>query len=373
MSTDTSFGRGAFGDGPFGGLYLWLPDGPDPLTTHRVESWRVDLLDANDVNLGALQGCTGGSIEQKVAAVIRGGGTLDVVDVGQDIDWLSARVQPWWTVGDLSWPLGVFLLSAPVAEHDETGRSWRVELLDKLAVLDQDKVDGSYSLPAGTVVTDAVAALITGAGETALAITESAETLTSGMVWEAGTSRLRICNDLLAAINYFALWCDGYGRYVAAPYIRPQDRPSAWDFAAGPRAVHTGRFTRDEDLAAIPNKVVLVSSAGVDDEALVSVATNTDPASPFSEPSRGRWITHTETGVEATSQAVLDALAARRLTELSSVTATLTVEHAALPLNLNDAVEFDTGGVRTRAVIQSTTQALAVGALTRATMREVQA
>ena len=341
------------------------------LTTHRVESWRVDLLSEDDSPIGVLHGCLGGEVEQNVNAVISGGGTLRMRDVGQDVDWLRARLQVVWKIGDQEWPLGVFLPSAPVARHDATGRGWDVELLDKLVVLDQDKIDGSYSLPAGTVVTAAVQEVIASAGETKTAITGSTATLTAGMVWEAGTSKLRICNDLLAAINYFSLRCDGDGRYVAAPYQAPRNRTPAWDFAAGDRAVHSATFTRDEDLAKVPNKVVLVSSASSDVPALVSVVANLDPASRFSEFARGRWIVHTETGVEATSQAVLDALAARRLTELSSATATLEVEHAFLPLSLNDAVSFRTGGVDAVGVVQTMRIPLAAGGLTRTTIREV--
>lgn len=352
---------------------LYLPPVLDPLTGHRVESWRVDLLTAGDVNVGTLDGVTGGSIEQNVAAIISGGGSIDVTDTGQGVDWLQARVQPWWTANGISWPLGVFLASTPRETHDATDRSWSVDLLDKLAVLDADAVDGSYSLAAGTVVTTAVAAVIASAGEGATAITASAETLTTGMVWEAGTSKLRIVNDLLASINYFSLRADGYGRYVAQPYVRPQDPAAVWDFTQGPRAIHLARFTRDQDIAAIPNKVVLISTATGDTEAMVSVATNTDPASPYSEPSRGRWIVRTETGVEATSQAVLDALAARRLVDLSSVSATLEIAHAAIPLDLNVVVSFSTGGVQARGVVRKTTIDLSVGALMRTTIREVSA
>lgn len=342
------------------------------LTGHRVEDWWVELLDRNDTPLGRLRGVTGGRLDQNVHAIISGGGTLHLQDLGQDIDWLSARVQPWYSVaGHEPWPLGIFLPSAPTAGYSPTGRRWSVELLDKLAILDQDKVDGSYSLPAGTNVTLAVQEVIMSAGEDRVAITASSETLTSGMVWEAGTSKLRIVNDLLASINYFSLRADGHGRYVAQPYTRPEDRELNWEFLEGARAIHSPDFTRDEDLASVPNKVVLVSSAAIDEPAMVGVATNEDPSSRFSYQSRGRWITHTEDLVEATSQEVLDGLAARKLADLSAATATLSVEHAALPLQLNDAVRFVTAGVETRGVVQKMSQALEVGALTRSTIREV--
>lgn len=354
---------------------LWLPGGPDPFTTHRVESWWVDLLDEHDTPVGRLDGVTGGTIEQNVNRIITGGGTLDVVDRGQDIPWLSARVQPWWHVhGADPWPLGVYLCSAPVATHTDAGVSWRVELLDKLLVLDEDKIEAAYAVPAGAVVTDTVQAVIASTGEAATAVTDSTETLTSGMVWPPGTSKLRIVNDLLDAINYFSVRVDGHGTFVAAPYQAPAQRPTVRQFVPGPAAIHTPDFTRDQDLAGIPNRVVLVSAGGRDEESLVGVASNTDPASPTSHPSRGRWVVHAEEGVEATSQAVIDGLARRRLVELSTVAATVEIDHAAVPLAVNDVVAFDTGtGSPVRAATQSWSLALAAGSLMRTRVREVTA
>jgi len=341
------------------------------LTTHRVESWRVDLLTSKDSVLKALDGVTGGRVDQDVNSVIRGGGTLELDDMGQGIDWLSNRIQVWWQVGAQSWPLGVFLLASPVSSYYDGGRHWSVEMLDKLVVLDQDKVDGSYSVAAGSVVTSVVKALIESAGENAGSLTGSTLTAPAGMVWEAGTSKLRIINDLLASINYFSLHCDGHGRFLAEPYVRPQDRATSWDFSAGAQAVHSAEFTRDEDLAAVPNKVVLVSVASGSAPALISTTTNTNPSSPFSYTRRGRWVVYTETNVEASSQAVLDALASRKLADLSSSSASISLSCAALPLELNNAVGFHTGGVSSRGVVQSTSLNLEVGAQMEIRVREV--
>lgn len=353
---------------------LWLPAGPDPLTTHRVESWWVDLLASDETPLGVLDGVTGGTIDQNVNATISGGGSLSVQDTGADVDWLNVRVRPWWQVAGVDpWPLGVFLCSAPVAAYSSTGKTWSVGLLDKLSILDADKVDGSFAVAAGAVVTDAVASVIASAGETAVAITDSAATLSAGMVWEAGTSKLRICNDLLAAINYFSLRCDGYGRYVAGPYQPPADRPVRREFVAGPDAIHVPDFTADQDIASIPNKVVLVGRGSGDTPALVGVAENVDPGSRFSYPSRGRWIVRTETGVEAADQATIDALAARSLAAASTPAATFDFAHAAVPLDLNSMVRLSTADVDIFAAVQKTSQRLVVGDLMRTTVRGVPA
>lgn len=344
----------------------YLPPGVDPLTTHRVETWWVDLLDRHGAAIGVLDGAAGGSVQHDVSATIQGGGTLDVTDTGQVEEWLDLRVRIWWQVSGVApWPLGTFLCSTPREQWVETGRSWQIDLLDKIAVLDADEISGWYALDTGTVVTDAVAAIITAAGETAMAITASTETLASHMVWEPGTSRLRVINDLLGAINYRALRADGYGRYVVEPYTDPAQRATLRDLTG--QAIVLETWTREQDLAKIPNRVELRSAGDASTEGLVGVATNTDPASRLSTVSRGRTISHTETGVSATSQAVIDALATRRLTDLSTPAVTRTVQHPAIPLDLLDVLAHE----GQRGSVQSWSQPLEVGALVTTTMREV--
>jgi hypothetical protein len=367
----------------------YAPPGVNPLYQGRRERIRVDLLDENDRLRGTLTGvAVGGTVELNVNRVIRGGGNITLMADYQpepwplptgsttlhmeDIDWFKDRVRIWWDVeGAASWALGTFLISVPSTQHSDGWYSRPVELLDKLAVLDQDSVSGSYSLPAGTVVTTAVRDLILSAGETRMAITESDATLGSGLMWEAGTTKLRIINDLLSSINYFSLWADGTGRYQAAPYVRPDARPPSWRFEQGELALHSPEWSLEQDLYSVPNRVVLVSQGSGEEPGLVAVADNTDPDLPYSQPGRGRVITHTETGVEAASQAVLDSMARQRLLDLSGAVANLQVTHAALPLNLNDTVWFSSNGHETLAVVQAMTYTLEPGSLVAASWREV--
>lgn len=349
----------------------------DPLIAgHRVEDWWVELVSRDGSDLGRLDGVGGGQIDQNVDATIGGGGHLIVDDLDANaVDWLNTRVQPWWSIaGADPFPLGVFLTSAPEKSRADGRGTWFVELADKTQVLEADKVVDAYSLAAGTVVTDAVETLIVSTGESAasLAITASTETLTVGMVWEPGTSKLRIVNDLLATINYFALWCDGYGRFVAEPYVRPQDRALAWSFEDGPTAVHEDSLRRLENLSEVPNRFILVSLATLDAEALTAVAEDTTSAR-FSYAARGnRWITETETDIEVTSQAVLDAKCERMLAAAQSVAATGELRTAVIPLELNDAVEVATGGVdHARASVRRITRFLEVGRTQRVIVREV--
>lgn len=344
------------------------------LSGPRVEDHWVEVLDSDDNPVGPLRGLTSATVEQNVYATIRGGLTLSFrEEEGQGpLDWHTARLRPWVRVNGFRWPLGVYLPAAPSLRQDEFGRFWEVPALDKTAILDQDLLPESYSVPAGTVVTTEVAALIIGAGEVRLSITPSELTTRSAMTWEPGTSRLRIINDLLDSINYFALWADRRGRFRAEPYQRPQDRPLTATFARGEAAIHSPSWSREQDIASVPNRVILLVEGDDETPGLIGVADNTNPASPYSIPARnGRIVARLYENVEASSQEVLDAMAARYLADASAPGATLDVAHAHLPLSPNDVVRFSSDGIDTLATVERFTVSLSPGALTSATWREV--
>ena len=104
---------------------------------------------------------------------------------------------------------------------------------------------------------------------------------------------------------------------------------------------------------------------------MTATADNTDPASPYSIPSRGRVVARTYAGVEAADQPTLDALAARYLADASTPSATLEVQHASVPLDGNDVVRFASAGVDTLAVVEGWQVDLTPGSLMTGNWREV--
>lgn len=321
----------------------------------RVTRYRYDLLDNDENLLGTMTSVQSGSLDWSSFTAIKGSGTCTVKDRGQGYDWLNLRIRPTAILDTTDeHPLGVFIPSAPVEDWDDTGRVWNLELLDKNSLLDQDVAMGSdgnpvtYTVAAGANILGAVATIIQGIGESAAALTPSAAVLAAPMVWETGTTLLRIVNDLLEAAGYSSLWCDGMGQYRADPYVSPRDRVPVYEdlapFHRGDTSLMSPQMTRDRDIYSIPNRYVAVSAGTDTAEALVAVATNTDPASPFSYPSRGRWITRTSTGVEAASQAELDARAKMGLAQASSVQNGLALSHQYLPeLGINNVITFVNG------------------------------
>lgn len=345
------------------------------LTANRTTTVRVELLTATEATAGTLDGVTAGSVSYTAAKSVHGSATLTVEDKGQAVDWLTARIRPVLTVegyGDTA--LGVFLVSEAPEDWGDTGREWAVKLLDKCTILDQDAVDATYALDAGTVVTTAIVMLIASTGETNTSITPSAATLVNPLVWAAGTTKLQIVNDLLSTINYFSLSCNGDGQYRGEPYVKPADRPTVWDFLDGANCIYLPTLTKDVDLFAIPNKVIAATQGDGTTAALTSTATNADPASPYSTVSRGRTIAHTETGVEAADQGTLDAFALRRLIELTTPTASIDIQHAFVPgLAFNRAVRFRRApaSIDGRHVVSKTEVSLDPTALVKSTLTEV--
>ena len=345
----------------------------DPLSGHRTESWRVDLLNNNDVTITTLLGAKDGAFTFNVNAVIRGGGSLDYG--GTPIDWNQHRIQPWYRTesGGLveEWPLGVFLVATPSTKYSSAGKSVTLELYDKTHILDQDTVTSSYQVPAGTNVIDAVLRVLTQAGQTRAAFEETTQTLATAMVWPVGTSRLKIINELLAAANYFSIWADGDGVFRASPYKAPGARGTSWSFEDNHQSIYAPEFTHDFDTFHVPNRVIVTGQSNGDTEPPIALAEDRG-SGPFSILTRGRVISRFVEGREATDQATLNGIAARLLSEGQQVGSTYAIQHAPITLDLNSVVKFKrkAEGVDVLATVQEISYSMKTGALCSTTLRE---
>lgn len=329
----------------------------DVLSGGRTTSYRFDVLSKKEDLLGRLEGVSGGGLEWHAFASVKGAGTLNVTDLNGDLDWLNIRIRPQVTIERIGGSavntvtLGVFLCAAPVEAWTSTGRGWTVEIADKCSILDQDVVTDANGVPItytasiGVNVIETVRTLITGTGETAQAILPGAKTLPKALVWDVGTTRLTIVNELLNAAGYFSLWCDGEGQFRVSEFVPAQERVPVYSsltpFSKGDLSLMSPDWSRDRDIYAIPNRYVAIGQGSGDTAALVGVATNEDPASPFSKQARGRWITRVVTGVEAVSQEDLNTRAKMGLAGATSVSNGIAVQHVFLPdLLVNSVVRF---------------------------------
>lgn len=360
----------------------------------RVVAFRFEVLDRWENLQGVLESAQyGGELSWSAAASIKSSGSIPVIDPGRvRTDWVTARIRPVVvltsasTPDRLEMPLGVYLTAAPDETWSDEGRRWDIDLLDKAVLLDQDTPTDAggnataYTAAAGSNVIALVVALIQSVGEPVPAIKPGPETLTHALVFEPGTTKLKIVNELLDAANYFSLWVDGHGQFRVTKYRAPADREITYEllapFTRGPSSLMAPDWTRSRDVWAIPNRVVALSQGDGVAEGLVATASNTDPTSPFSYPSRGRWVSRIEEGVEVTSMASLQAYADRKLAAASSVSSKIEISHPLLPdLTINSAVRFrydqDGESIDSLMTVANTKIPLSPTGLCTTTLREV--
>ena len=313
-----------------------------------------------------------------------------VRDAVAHVDWLNARIRPWIIVTDLetglreAYPQGVFLPAAPVEDWSDAGRSWRIELLDKSSILDSDIYTSggrpaTYTLPSGSNVVAAVVNLIRSTGEDTPAIpADPTAVLAAAQTWDMGTTLLKIINDLLDTANYFSIWTDEWGQFQLTKYISPMSRPPTYEFESpfsyGELSRLDPTWTFDDDIYAVPNRVVLVGQGSDTAPAWVGTAINNNPTSPFSYQNRGRWITYVETEVEAISQAALQDQAVRKLRDEAMVTGKISVQHVFLPwLRINGLIRFtnERAALDTWCVISNTEVVFDSGGLCSTSLTEV--
>lgn len=307
---------------------------------HRRESLRIEKLDLNDNLIGPyVYAGTGLKLEDSTGTTIKTGGTMDVVD--DSTDWLKIRIQVFYTTNGVEYSLGVFIPATPTGNRASGGGLRQVELYDKTLILQEDVEDKSYVVKKGTNVTNHVRALIQSSGEPRVSIEASDAVTNVQTVWNPGTPRLQIVNDLLSSINYTGLRATDNGILESVPNIDYEKKTPVWTFDdTNSTGLYMDDFGDEQDLFAIPNKWVGLTRSDGDEASFKSVITNEDPNSPFSYQNRGRWITRVTENVEAVSQQVLDSIILGNLTRATNASRKFTISHPWVPLNLNDTVKF---------------------------------
>ena len=290
---------------------------------NRQMSFRYELLDSANAHKGYLTDVLGATVTVDSEAEIKRTASIQLREDGS-IDYLSDRIKPWVRLlmpdgGYAEFPQGVFLPATPPRESDAAGVIQRkVEAYDQGLVLVEDRVGVRYVVAAGTNYIAAVKAVLDGAGLTMQNLQATAETLPAARDWAIGTTKLRIVNDLLAAINYLPLWFDENGRATAQAYLSPDSRAPEYAYATNDESVILPGVKNSLDTFAVPNRWIVVVSEP-DRAPLIATYTNTNPSSRTSTVSRGRTIVDFREGVEGSGQTVLEALVERMAFEASQV------------------------------------------------------
>lgn len=228
------------------------------------------------------------------------------------------------------WAQGVFILSTPQRNTSGSAITRDVDAYDLCQVLLDDKVPSRYFVGLGVSYIEAIVELLENTQGIPLGdwnvVTSSAITPTL-LEWEAGTSKLKILNEMLSAINYRTLWFDQDGWPQIVPSVLPSDRTAEFDYRTDAGSVMLPQAVQTLDLFSTPNQWIATVS-DPDKPYLMARYTNTDPLSPTSTVNRGRTIVRVEKEDQAATQTILEAKV---------------MGYAAEDLSIFEEVSFDTG------------------------------
>lgn len=234
-------------------------------------------------------------------------------------------------------PVGVFLLSSPDRDQRKAGIDRTVTCYDQTIILEEDSIITDRAVVAtGVNYITQVTTVLTSAGldTTGYQLQPSTLTIPTVLSWPVGTSKLKIVNDLLAAINYkpFRFSMSGVG--IAEENVLPEDRAVEYDYTTDSDSVVAPDMKLSLDLAAVPNKVILVRLHPKLGD-LTGVATNNNFNSPVSVQRRGRTKTYQNgaVSVDAADQTTIDAMAVQVLSEQSQPSQTWRFKTALNPFH----------------------------------------
>lgn len=311
----------------------------------RMLSFRYDLLSGTGLFIQPLTNIQSCKISQNWLADIKRTAVFTVQDTGE-INYLSDTIRPWirlhlppygpddW----VEWAQGVFGLSSPTRHADGAEVVTRqVDAYDMLQKYADDRVSSRYVVSTGTSYTNAIGVLLGLSPFSRRRLTFSGSLLPGFREWDPGTSKLRIINDLLAAINFESLSFAEDGTAVTQRYISPQERAEEYTYADDQNGVMIPEVDQTLDLFSIPNRWTLVVSEP-DQPMVISTYTNTDPGSLTSTVRRGRIITDFRTEIEAADQAALDAKVQRLAFQASQVYEAIEFQTALMPIHSGNDV-----------------------------------
>lgn len=240
--------------------------------------------------------------------------TLSSFHLDQDeeplIDIFQHRLRPSWKVeapaGTVLYPLGVFIFSDANRPRSTAGLELKGSMYDQTVILDQG-IGGSFGLPTGTLISDAILSIAAGVGLSGplVNIDYSAALTTAPIAWRLGTSRYKILNELAQIAGYYPAFFDNNGvlRFKLAPPSLTNIFPDH-TYNGGPSSrMIAGSLLETDDQATSPNRWLVVNSGSTDVE--ISGYYDLPASAPGSFANRGYRIVKRvdEQGIESSAQA----------------------------------------------------------------------
>lgn len=184
-------------------------------------------------------------------------------------------------------PLGVFMLSTSAKNVDITRDVTRsIDGYDRTQLLIDDKLTERFVITKGENYTDVLNTLL---ADYPRIITPSTWVCGRTREFSVGTSIKEVADRIAESIDYHTVRFDVEGRLILGPYISPGDRTAEYHYTDDEYSIMETEAEVEFDTSEIAN-VWITSLNEADEKAVFIKLENTDPANPFSIPSRGRRI-----------------------------------------------------------------------------------
>lgn len=288
---------------------------PDITTDYRYVV--VDPETMGEV--GNVSDIVDGTINRKYLSTLKEGAsfnysnTADVEKIGNK--YLRVYLDATTPTETTSEALGTFIISTPTHTFSEVGTSGTATGYSLLQVLNDEHVDSTLTIPAGTNLIQYACTIITARGLQCIA-DDSSFTSSSDASFDTDASYLDVVIYCTQQAGFGTPTISPYGAILLSRYQDPTKQSPVRVYDALSTVLFP-EVSHELDIFSVPNKVIVVSN---DPENVVSgYAINDDPSSPFSTVSRGRVITAVYSYDNITTQAEAEAKARSILIEQSAV------------------------------------------------------
>lgn len=306
------------------------------LKTHRKIKFEYDFLSNSEQYIRSVSSCSGTVSYNSEAEIM---GTLqiqfsrnEVPELDKHVDMrVIPKMSVWSPKGWLPYQLGIYIMTTPTKNKDNSVITVDATCYDYGVVLQQDCVTDRYFVAAGTNYISAVRSLLTSAGIYKINISNVDAAIGEDIEYEIGTSKLTIINELLAAVNYTPIHFDNTGFAISERYIEPMGRSTDHSYSAGKDSIILPGGSQSNDVYDIPNVIVRYCDSPDNEETIYSQYINNNPASPLSTVSRGRNIVDVESVENIADQDTLDAYTRRVAIEKYQITDTIAISTALMP------------------------------------------
>ncbi len=234
-------------------------------------------------------------------------------------DYMIPRLRVDYTDGtSVESSLGFFSASLPRVTETPQQRTEDIDGRDLTWKLAVDALTAATSYASGANIISTVQTII-GTVTSRYSIPSSSATLPEARSYEAGTSKLRLVNDLLLAAGYYPVFADKDGILRSMAFRALKSVTPAVTYRAP--ATDNVRVLRSVDLEpiedALANRIVVIRDSSTDSP-YTKVVTNANASSPTSTATLGATITKVIRSGRLASNSAADSLATRLLEEAST-------------------------------------------------------